>query len=88
MPEIIQDFVRKLSKKLEITLNHIKNKKIPSTNNLVELLFRITFPGKIKRIFRTYKRAQRQNSIKQLKLNKKKCFGRKLKIHQLNFLHS
>ena len=52
MPEIIQDFIRKLSKKLEITLNHTKNRKIPSTNNLAELLFRVTFPGKIKRIFK------------------------------------
>lgn len=33
LPEIIQDFMRKLSKKLEITLNHTKNRKIPSTNN-------------------------------------------------------
>ena len=33
MPEIIQNFMRKLSKKLEITLNHTKNRKIPSTNN-------------------------------------------------------
>ena len=36
MPKIIQDFVRKLSKKLEITLNHTQNRKIPSTNNLAE----------------------------------------------------
>lgn len=63
MSEIIQDFIRKLSKKLEITLNHTKNRKIPSTNNLAELLFRITFPGKIKRIFRTYKGAQRQTRL-------------------------
>ncbi len=38
--------MRKLSKKLKITLNHMKNKKIPSTNSLAELLFRVTFPGK------------------------------------------
>ncbi|WP_296808285.1 hypothetical protein [uncultured Methanobrevibacter sp.] len=28
------------------------------------------------------------NTIKQLKLDKKKCFGRKMKIPQLNFLHT
>ena len=50
MPEIIQDFMRKLSKKLEITLNHTKNRKIPSTNNLAELLFRVTFPGALSNI--------------------------------------
>ena len=37
MPEIIQIFMKKLSKKLEITLNHTKNRKIPSTNNLAAL---------------------------------------------------
>lgn len=57
---IIQDFIRKLSKKLEITMNHTKNRKIPSTNNIAELLFRITFLEKIKIIIRTYKEAKRQ----------------------------
>ena len=60
MPEIIQDFMRKFSKKLEITLNHTKNRKIPSTNNLVELVFRVTFPGKLNRILRKYEGAKRQ----------------------------
>lgn len=71
MPEIIQDLMRKLSKKLEITLNHTKNRKIPSTNNLAELLFRVTFPGKIKRIFRTYKAAQRQIRLNNLNSTKR-----------------
>ena len=86
MPEIIQDFMKKLSKKPEITLNHTKNQKIPSTNNITKLFFGVTFPGKIKRIFRTYKMCSKINTIKQLILDKKKCFGRKMKIHQ--FLHS
>ncbi len=68
--------MKKLSKKLEITLNPIKNKKILSTNNLAELFFRITFLGKIKRIFWIYK-VHKSNKIKQLKLDKKKCFGKK-----------
>ena len=75
MPEIIQDFMRKLSKKLEITLNHTKNGKIPSTNNLAELLFRVTFPGKIKRIFRTYKGAQRQIRLNNLNWTKRNVLG-------------
>ena len=88
MHDIIQDFMRKLSKKLKITLNHTKNNKIPSTNNLAELLFRVTFPGKNKKDLQNIQRCKKTNSIKQLKLDKKECFGRKLKIHQLNFLHS
>ena len=51
--------MRKLFKKLEITFNHTKNRKIPSTNNLAKLLFRVTFSRKIKRIFRTYEGAER-----------------------------
>ena len=75
MPEIIQNFMKKLSKKLEITLNHTKNKKIPSTNNLAELLFRVTFPGKIKRIFRTYKGAKRQIRLNNLNWTKRNVLG-------------
>ena len=77
MPEIIQDFMRKLSKKLEITLNHTKNRKIPSTNNLAELLFRVTFPGKIKRIFRTYEGAKRQIRLNNLNWTKRNVLGEK-----------
>ena len=77
MPEIIQIFMKKLSKKLEITLNHTKNRKIPSTNNLAELLFRITFPGKIKRIFRTYKGAVRQIRLNNLNWTKRNVLGEK-----------
>ena len=35
----------------------VKDRKIPKTNNLVELFFKVTFPGKIKRIYRTYEGA-------------------------------
>ena len=58
--------MKQLSKKLEITLNHTKNRKIPSTNNLAELLFGVTFLGKIKRIFRTCKGAKRQIQLNNL----------------------
>lgn len=75
MPEIIQDFMRKFSKKLEITLNHTKNRKIPSTNNLAELLFRVTFPRKNKKNLQNIRRSKKTNTIKQFKLDKKKCFG-------------
>ena len=51
-------------KKLEITLNYTKNRKIPCMKNLAELLFKLTFPGKIKRIFKTYKGVKKTNKIK------------------------
>lgn len=72
LPKIIQVFLKKLEKKIDYTLNHTKNSEIPKTNNLIELIYRTTFPGKIKRIFRTLKGAKRQiksNNIKWMENN-------------------
>ena len=57
LPEVIKEFVKKLDKKIDRVLEQVKDKKIPKTNNLVELFFKVTFPGKIKRIYRTYEGA-------------------------------
>ena len=50
LPPIIKNFIKTLSKKINKALEYTKDKKIPKTNNLVELLFKVTFSGKIKRI--------------------------------------
>lgn len=71
LPTIIQDFIKKLSKKIDKALQFLKDKKIPKTNNLVELLFKVTFSGKIKRIYRTY-----AGAITQIKLNDLKWIER------------
>lgn len=67
LPNIIQVFLKNLDKKIDYTLNHTLNRKIPKTNNLIELIYRTTFPGKIKRIFRTLKGAKRQIKSNNLK---------------------
>ena len=67
LPPIIKDFIKKLSKKINKALNYLNDKNIPKTNNLVELLFKITFPGKIKRIYRTNAGAITQIKIDDLK---------------------
>ena len=67
LPPIIKDFIKKLSKKINKALEYLNDKKIPKTNNLVELLFKETFPGKIKRIYRTYAGAITQIKIDDLK---------------------
>ena len=67
LPQIIKDFIKKLSKKINKALNYLNDKNIPKTNNLVELLFKVTFPGKIKRIYRTYAGAITQIKIDDLK---------------------
>ena len=55
LPEEIQKYLKKLSKYLEKTIQHTINKKIPSTNNLIECFYRTTLPGKVKKTFKTYK---------------------------------
>jgi hypothetical protein len=53
LPDEIAPFIEKLSKNIDTTLNHIKNKLIPNTNNLLENYFGTTLPRHMKRIFRT-----------------------------------
>ena len=67
LPATIQDFIKKLSKKQIKYLQYLKDKKIPKTNNLVELLFKVTFTEKIKRIYRTYAGAITQIKLDDLK---------------------
>ena len=55
LPEEVAKFVKNLKKDFDKTINHIKRKDIPKTNNLLEGFFKITFPKKYKRIFRTEK---------------------------------
>lgn len=73
LPKIIQEFLKKLSKKLKRAFEYTQNNKIPKTNNLIELLFRTTFPGRIKRIFRTYEGAKNK-----IKLNNIRWFERQV----------
>lgn len=83
MPEEIQKFIQNLSKDFETTINHIKNPEIPSTNNLIEGFYKTTFPGKIKRIFRTNKGLKIRLKLSQLRWTKRNVLKIKNKtIHQ------
>ena len=53
LPEEIAKFIKNLKKDFDKTINHIKRNDIPKTNNLLEGFFKITFPKKYKRRFRT-----------------------------------
>ena len=55
LPEEIKEFMKKLSKYFNKAIQHTINREIPSTNNLIEGFYKITLPGKIKRIFKTYR---------------------------------
>ena len=55
LPEEVAKFVKNLKKDFDKTINHIRRIDIPKTNNLLEGFFKITFPKKYKRRFRTEK---------------------------------
>ena len=72
LPTIIHDFLKKLSKKIKRAFEFTQDKSIPKTNNLVELFYKVTFPGKIKRIYRTLEGVQnriRLNNIRWMERN-------------------
>ncbi len=70
LPQLVCDFIGKLDKKIERSLQHTIDRNIPKTNNLAELVFRVTFPRKIKTIFRTVKGATRQIRLNDIKWTK------------------
>ena len=67
LPKLIHDYIKKLDKKIDRIMEQVKDREIPKTNNLVELFFRVTFPGKIKRIYRTYEGALNKIKLDDLK---------------------
>lgn len=64
---IIKKFLEKMNKNIDILLNHMKNKGIPATNNVVENYYRTTLPRKHKRIYRTLKGLERRIKEEQLR---------------------
>ena len=72
LPQIIHDFLKSLSKKINRALEFTQDKYIPKTNNLIELFYKVTFPGKIKRIYRTIEGVEnriRMNNIRWMERN-------------------
>ena len=72
LPEFIEKFLNNLLKKIDRAIQFVNDGNIPKTNNLIELFFKVTFPGKIKRIYRTYEEAMnriRLNNIRWMKRN-------------------
>jgi len=67
LPPIIQRFLERMNKNLEILINHIEDEDIPTTNNIVENYYRTTLPGKHKRIYRTLEGAERRIKEQQLR---------------------
>lgn len=75
LPDVIKDYIKKLDKKMDRVLEQVKDRNIPKTNNLVELFFKVTFPGKIKRIYRTYEGALNKIKIDDLRWIERNVIG-------------
>lgn len=71
MPEEVQKFIKSLSKDFETTTTYLINPEIPNTNNLLEGFYKITFPGKIKKIFRTEKGIKIRLKLSQMRWTKR-----------------
>ena len=60
MSDEIVKFLKNLENHFEEAFNHIENDSVPATNNLLEQFYKITFPRKIKKIFRTPRGARKR----------------------------
>ena len=80
LPDFIHDFLKNLLKKIERALAFTKDESLPKTNNLVELFYKITFPGKIKRIYRTIEGAMNRIRLNNIKWMEKNVIERHQKI--------
>ena len=80
LPKVIQEYIKKLDKKIDKVLEQAQDRNIPKTNNLVELFFKVTFPGKIKRIYRTYEGALNKIKLDDLRWTEKNV----IEYHQKN----
>ena len=80
LPDFIHDFLKNLIKKIERALAFTKDESLPKTNNLVELFYKVTFPGKIKRIYRTVEGAMNRIRLNNIKWMEKNVIERHQKI--------
>ena len=76
IPEIISDFLKNLLKKIDRAVQYVNDNDIPKTNNLVELFYKVTFPGKIKRIYRTYEGAMNKIRLNNLRWMERNVIGK------------
>ncbi|WP_409199326.1 hypothetical protein [Methanobrevibacter sp. DSM 116169] len=71
LPKVISSFIKKLSKNIEKTLQHIIHEEIPKTNNKIECYYKTTMPRYIKKIFRTKEGFIRQMKLQQIRWTKR-----------------
>ena len=74
----IKEFLENLKDHLEDALKHTLNKNLPSTNNLIEQFFKITFARKIKKIFRTTRGAMKRMKLNEIRWTRRNVIKPKL----------
>ena len=67
----IKKFLENLKDHLEDALKHTFNKNLPSTNNLIEQFFKITFGCKMKILFRTERGASKRMKFNEIRWTKR-----------------
>ena len=77
MSEEIKDFLENLKDHLDDALKHTINKNVPSTNNLIEQFFKITFARKIKKIFRTERGATKRMKMNEIRWTRRNVIKQK-----------
>ena len=78
MSEEIRKFLETLEDHLENALNHMLNDNVPSTNNLIEQFFKITFARKIKKIYRTKRGAIKRMKLNQIRWTRRNAINKKV----------
>ena len=66
LPDVFKKHVCNFYKNKDALLAHIENDLVPNTNNFVEGYYKLTFPRKIKKIFRTLKGAKIRISLNKI----------------------
>lgn len=75
--EEIRKFLENLKDHLDDALHHTLNKNVPSTNNLIELFYKISFGGKLKRLFRTSRGAYKRMKLNEIRWTKRNVLTQK-----------
>lgn len=80
MSEEIRKYLENLKDNLNDALHHTLNKNVPSTNNLIEQYFKISFGHKQKKIFRTERGAMKRMKANEIRWTKRNVIQRKIRL--------
>ena len=80
MSEEIRKYLENLKDNLDDALHHTLNKNVPSTNNLIEQYFKISFGHKQKKIFRTERCAMKRMKANEIRWTKRNVIQRKIRL--------